>query len=75
MIKIDLALAIALYIIVFAVGVLFIWVYFDRNKFKRYTSDEVYLWQCSICMHAYINSVHKEMSVCPMCGSYNKREV
>jgi len=74
MIRIDFALAIALYISIFAVGVLFAWIFLDRNKFKRYTSDDIYMWQCHVCMHTYIDSVHKEISVCPMCGSYNKRE-
>ena len=74
MIRLDLALAIALYITLSAVIVLFVWVYLDRNKFKRYTSDDVYMWQCSICMYPYVDSVHKEISVCPMCGSYNKRK-
>lgn len=73
MIRLDLAVAIALYITLSAVGVLFIWVYLDRNKFKRYISDDMYLWQCSICMHPYVDSIHKEISVCPVCGSYNKR--
>ena len=74
MIKIDFALAVSLYLIFFGVGILFIWVYFDRNKFKKYASDEVYMWQCSICMYAYVNSIHQKISVCPMCGSYNKKE-
>ncbi len=74
MIKLDFALAIALYISIFGVGVLFLWIYFDRDKFKRYTSDDAYLWQCHVCTNPYVDSVHKEISVCPMCGSYNNRE-
>jgi rRNA maturation endonuclease Nob1 len=73
MIKIDLALAISLYISVFAVGILLIWIYLDRNKFKKYSSDDMYMWQCSVCMYAYVDSIHKEISVCPICGCYNKK--
>jgi rRNA maturation endonuclease Nob1 len=73
MIKLDFAVAISLYITLSSVVVLVIWVYLDRNRFKKYTSDDVYMWQCSICTHAYVDSVHKEISVCPVCGSYNKR--
>ena len=74
MIRVDFAAAIALYITVFTFIVLVLWVYFDRNRFKRYTSDQVYMWQCSVCMYPYVDSMHKEISVCPMCGSYNERE-
>jgi len=74
MIKIDFAVATALYVTFFAVGILFLWVYMDRNKFKKYTSDDVYMWQCSICLYHYVDSIHKEISMCPMCGSYNNRK-
>ena len=73
MIKIDFAVATALYLTFFAVGILFLWVYLDRNKFKKYSSDDAYMWQCSVCMHHYVDSIHKDISVCPVCGSYNKR--
>ena len=33
-----------------------------------------YAWRCSVCSHSYIDSKHDEMSVCPLCGSYNKKE-
>jgi len=74
MIKIDFAFATALYVTFFAVGVLFIWVYLDRNKFKKYTSDDAYMWQCSVCMYTYVDSVHKDISACPMCASFNRRK-
>ena len=74
MIKIDFAVATALYITLFTVGVLILWVFFDRGRFKRYTSDQVYMWQCSVCMYHYVDSVHKDISVCPICGSYNNRK-
>jgi len=74
MIKIDFATAVALYLSFFGVGILFIWLYLDRNRFKKYSSDDVYFWQCAVCTHAYVDSVHNKISVCPVCGSYNKRE-
>lgn len=74
MIRVDFAAAIALYITVFTFIVLVLWVYFDRNRFKKYTSDHVYMWQCSVCVYPYVDSVHKEISSCPMCGSYNAKE-
>ncbi|OIO79607.1 MAG: hypothetical protein COW11_04840 [Candidatus Omnitrophica bacterium CG12_big_fil_rev_8_21_14_0_65_43_15] len=75
MIKIDFALAVSLYVTFFSIGVLFLWVYLNRNKFKIYSSDEVYMWQCDVCTYAYVDSTHKEISACPVCGSYNKRGV
>lgn len=73
MIKIDFATAVALYLTLFTAGVLIAWVYLDRDKFARYTSDDAYLWQCCVCTHPYIDSIHKEISICPVCGSYNAK--
>ncbi len=72
MIKIDFSIAIAFYIFISGVSILFMWVYFDRKKF---TTDDFYMWLCSVWTYHYVNSIHKDISVCPMCASYNKREV
>jgi rubrerythrin len=31
-------------------------------------------WQCQICAYTYVDSHHKDISICPRCGSYNKKE-
>ena len=75
MIKVDISIALFLYLFVTAVFVLIIWSFFDfGTKMKTYSSDEKYIWYCSICSHTYIDSRHDDISRCPRCGSYNQRE-
>jgi len=73
MIRLDFTFAIALYVGFFAVGLLFIWVFLDRGKFRKYSSDNKFVWHCNICTHVYIDSTHEYISTCPRCGSYLKR--
>jgi len=32
------------------------------------------IWKCSVCSNDYVDSKHEDISVCPLCGSYNKKE-
>jgi rubrerythrin len=33
-----------------------------------------HIWKCSVCFNDYVDSKHEDISVCPVCGSYNKKE-
>jgi uncharacterized paraquat-inducible protein A len=74
MIKLDISMAVFLYLLFTAVFILIAWSFFDfGTKLKTYSSDEKYIWHCSICTLTYIDSRHDELSKCPRCGSYNQR--
>ncbi|OIO37547.1 MAG: hypothetical protein AUJ75_04045 [Candidatus Omnitrophica bacterium CG1_02_49_10] len=76
MIKIDITTAVFLYLAVWIVGFFVVWIFVDKDRGKRsYGHDERYIWQCSICTKVYVDSKNDMFSVCPACGSYNKRDV
>lgn len=75
MIRLDISQAIILYIFLSVIGLLLLWIYFEvfrKNKFKH--DSKSYIWNCYICHYTYVDSIHDYMSVCPQCGSYNRRE-
>lgn len=75
MIRLELTTAIAIYTFITVIGVLLLWISLGREKkIKQYTSEKKYIWQCTICTHTYVDSLHEVISKCPQCGSFNKRE-
>lgn len=77
MIKLDISTALFFYLLFNVVGILVLWVFFDlrTSKERVFKRDEEYFWQCSICANIYIDSVSEEISKCPQCGSYNKKDL
>lgn len=74
MIKLDISVALFLYLFFSAIFILILWSFVDfGTKLKTYSSDEKYIWHCSICSYNYIDSRHDDISTCPRCGSYNER--
>ena len=45
------------------------------RKKKKMLAGEVKFWQCSICAFVYSSVFDENITVCPQCGSYNKKEV
>jgi len=75
MINIEFSWAVALYITFTAVAFLVYWFVFDRvKKLPNRSLSERSVWQCSICTQYYIDSKNSGISVCPRCGSYNKKQ-
>ena len=74
MIKLDISMALFIYLLFTAVLLLLIWAFLDfGTKLKTYSSDEKYIWHCTICASTYVDSRHDDISKCPRCGSYNQR--
>jgi uncharacterized paraquat-inducible protein A len=74
MIKIELSWAICLYLIFTVIAIFVLWAFFERNrKNTKINPEEKFVWQCSICTYFYVDSQNEEFSICPRCGSYNKR--
>jgi len=74
MIKLDIGTLIFFYTLFSAILLLVIWTLFAYKRPKGPIAREIdYTWKCSVCFHSYIDSKHDEISVCPLCGSYNKK--
>jgi uncharacterized paraquat-inducible protein A len=73
MINLDFSLAIAGYLTVFLVIILFLWLWAKKQRNKEQFLDPKFIWFCSICTYTYINTKQDSLSVCPRCGSYNKK--
>ncbi|MDD5449201.1 MAG: hypothetical protein PHO42_01195 [Candidatus Omnitrophica bacterium] len=74
MIKIEISLAVCLYLVFSVIGFLIIWLLIDSKKgVKKIHPEEKFVWQCSICTFFYIDSQNDELSICPRCGSYNRK--
>jgi len=75
MIELDISTAVALYLLMTVVSLLLLWLFFDREaKPKQYVSEKKSIWQCEVCLQAYVDSNHDVISKCPRCGSFNKRK-
>lgn len=75
MIKLDIGTLILVYILFSVIIILISWLFFSYKKSRRpLVKDVDYIWKCSVCLNTYIDSRHEDISICPMCGSYNKKE-
>ena len=76
MIRLDISTLMFFYTLFSVITILIIWVFFGYKRAgSRIGKDMEYTWRCSVCSHSYIDSKHDEISVCPLCGSYNKKGV
>ncbi len=77
MIKLDIQSVIFCYVCAGLVAFMLLWI-FSRPRGPRLKlgrGEDAYIWKCGICLHDYIDSSGEEISVCPVCGSYNKKGV
>ena len=75
MIKLDVSALIFLYILFSGISILIGWLILGYRGMKRFEPKEIdYIRKCSVCSHIYIDSYHEAMSVCPLCGRYNKKD-
>jgi hypothetical protein len=77
MIRTDITTLVFFYILFSVIGIFIIWVILGYKRIRGAAGGDVktaeHAWKCSICLHAYIDSLHEDISICPLCGSYNKR--
>lgn len=75
MVTLELSKAVFLYISFSVIGILILWIFFDgNNRLPSFNEDKFCVWQCNICTHTYVDSVHMDISKCPLCGSFNERK-
>ena len=71
MIKIEISLAVALYISLSIFLVISAWIFYNYNrKEKNLINDAMHLEQCRFCAHVFFNYLDKEILICPLCKSY-----
>lgn len=74
MIKIDISLAFALYLLLVLAIFFLPWVYREgKKRLESLNKPERYLWQCSICALIYLDPKEDSLSCCPRCQSFNKK--
>jgi hypothetical protein len=73
MISVDFSLAIALYTMLFLSIALPFWLFTKKQKDKDLSLDPHFIWFCSVCTYTFVNTKEDKISICPRCGSYNKR--
>lgn len=73
MIDLDFRTAVAGYIIIFLAVIFILWFTGKKQKDKELLLDDKFLWFCSVCTYTYISTKVEAISICPRCGSYNKK--
>jgi len=75
MIKLEVQSAFFYYVAFFLIALVALWIFSGRGpRLNIRKRERVHFWKCAICLHDYIDSKNDELSVCPLCGSYNRRE-
>ena len=75
MIRLTVSGVVFLYTLFSVIIILVIWIVSGDALAKRvFRKDVDYIWKCSVCFNTYVDSKHDDISVCTLCGSYNKRE-
>jgi len=74
MIRLTFSGAISLYIFLSVLGVLLVWLFFERLRpLRDFSFTKRHFWQCTICTTPYVDSLSDDISRCPHCGSLNSR--
>lgn len=77
MIEVSFSSFYMIYIIFLGFIVFFMWLVNEaKNKSGSFEIEsENAFWQCQICAYTFVDSQSKEISICPRCGSYNKKDI
>lgn len=76
MIRLEFSLAVALFLLIFVNLVILFWMIGRQIQDKEGPSlNEKFVWFCSVCTYTYIDTKQDAFSICPRCGSYNKKSI
>lgn len=74
MFKLDVSMAVFLYIMCSLLVVFILWIFFEKKTaFPKFVREDANVWECAICAYTYVDSTHHDISQCPQCKSYNKK--
>jgi len=75
MIRLTISWLIFFYTLSSVIILIIIWIISNYKEMKRVAPKEFnHIWKCSVCFNDYVDSKHEDISVCPLCGSYNKKD-
>ena len=75
MIRLSISALIFFYTIFSVIIILIIWIASGYSGMRRVPPKDIdCIWKCSVCFNDYVDSKHEDISVCPLCGSYNKKD-
>jgi len=75
MIKLTVSDIIFFYTLFSVIAILVVWAVSGWRRVGRGLPKDVdYIWKCSVCSNTYVDSKHDDISICTLCGSYNKRD-
>jgi len=75
MISLNFYSGVAFYVLLVIAACFLFWLFSRQQKDKDLSLDPKFIWFCSICTYTYINTKEELISVCPRCGSYNKKQL
>ncbi|MBI5149598.1 MAG: hypothetical protein HZA28_02345 [Candidatus Omnitrophica bacterium] len=70
MIKVDLLLAVAIFLSVPLCLVFLLWIFYNFRRGQTTTLDEAQVRQCPYCTHVFLSYGEGEIQMCPRCQSY-----
>lgn len=71
----DISTAVFLYVMGSLAVTFLFWIAFEkRAALPKYVREEANVWECRICAYTYVDSQHHEISQCPQCKSWNKKD-
>lgn len=74
MIRLDISMALFLYLFFTTIILIVVWAFFGKGaELKTFFSEEKNIWHCEICTHTYVNSKDEGFSKCPVCESINEK--
>jgi hypothetical protein len=73
MFTLDFSLALALFLFLFLTLAFFSWLCLRQGRGRGLALSPEHIWHCAVCAYSYINTRQEAISVCPRCGSYNKK--
>jgi uncharacterized membrane protein YiaA len=73
MITIDFVYALALFSVGALIFLFGIWCLARQQQKKEMFLDPRFIWFCAVCTYSYINTKDEAISLCPRCGSYNRK--
>ena len=55
-------------------GVVITYWLFSSRGYETYRKKEGKIWECEFCASVYLTDAEDNISKCPFCGNYNKKE-
>jgi len=74
MINLDFFWALTAYLIIIVAAIFSIWILNKKKEGKDLSLDPKFIWFCNVCTYTYVNTKEESISICPRCGSYNKKQ-